>query len=100
MLPMDILTLETSRRIVYMLERLSADSHWAHRASGLRGSLLRALLEAESLSIDVPKQSRQEIEIRLEHLNQAGYDILNHAAQEIRTPELQEFFRNQPGIGK
>jgi hypothetical protein len=25
------------------LERISADSHWAHRASGTRGSLLNAL---------------------------------------------------------
>lgn len=29
------------------LERISADSVWAHRASGVRGSLLRLLEEAE-----------------------------------------------------
>jgi hypothetical protein len=97
---MDPLTLETTRRIVYMLERLSADSHWAHRASGLRGALLRALIEAETPPTDEPIPSNRELETRLEQLNQAGYDILNHAAQEIRTPELQEFLRDQPGIGK
>ena len=29
------------------LERISADSVWAHRASGVRGSLLRLLEEGE-----------------------------------------------------
>jgi hypothetical protein len=97
---MDFRTLETSRRIIAMLERLSADSQWAHRASGLRGGLLKALIEAETLPIDEPEPPDQELIIRLELLNQAGYDILNHAAHEIRTPELQEFLRGQPGIGK
>jgi hypothetical protein len=97
---MDSLTLETSRRIVYMLERLSADSQWAHRASGLRGALLRTLIEADALPIDEPERSIQDLKTRLELLNQAGYDILNHAAGEIRTPELQGFLQDQPGIGK
>jgi hypothetical protein len=29
------------------LERVSADSYWAHRASGVRGSLLKSLERAE-----------------------------------------------------
>jgi len=33
---------------VARLERLSADSRWAHRASGLRGALLRSIAEAEA----------------------------------------------------
>jgi len=27
--------------LLYRLERISADSYWAHRASGVRGALLR-----------------------------------------------------------
>jgi len=34
--------------LVARLERLSADSYWAHQASGVRGSLLR-LIENDSL---------------------------------------------------
>ncbi len=30
------------------LERVSVDSYWAHRASGVRGSLLRALERLEA----------------------------------------------------
>jgi hypothetical protein len=32
-----------ARLVINMLERLSADSIWAHRASGLRGSLIHCL---------------------------------------------------------
>jgi hypothetical protein len=31
--------------ILDRLERISADSYWAHRASGVRGALLRSLEE-------------------------------------------------------
>jgi hypothetical protein len=34
---------EQAERLVSRLERISADSVWAHRSSGLRGSLLRLL---------------------------------------------------------
>jgi hypothetical protein len=36
------------RMLIARLERMSADSFWAHQASGVRGSLLR-LLEAGEL---------------------------------------------------
>jgi len=35
------------RMLIERLERISADSVWAHRASGVRGSLLRMLEEIE-----------------------------------------------------
>jgi hypothetical protein len=38
---------ELAKLLVSRLERLSADSYWAHQASGLRGSLLRAIDRAE-----------------------------------------------------
>lgn len=33
--------------ILERLERISADSYWAHRASGVRGALLRSLEEQQ-----------------------------------------------------
>ena len=36
-----------ARLLATRLERLSADSYWAHKASGLRGSLLRSLEDWE-----------------------------------------------------
>lgn len=45
--------LGNARMLVARLERLSADSYWAHQASGLRGSLLRCLEQVrESQAID------------------------------------------------
>ena len=42
-------TIQLLQMLLARLERVSVDSYWAHRASGVRGSLLRALetLEAE-----------------------------------------------------
>ena len=39
--------LQLVRMLSERLERISADSVWAHRASGVRGSLLRLLDEGE-----------------------------------------------------
>jgi hypothetical protein len=39
--------LELARVLIARLERLSADSYWAHRASGIRGSLLRWVEDGE-----------------------------------------------------
>jgi len=45
--------------LVARLERLSADSYWAHQASGVRGSLLRLIendcLESSQVTILVEK---------------------------------------------
>ena len=58
------------------LERLSVDSVWAHRASGLRGSLIRAL-ELSHL------QSNDEGHFSLEMLIEQGFRIITEAAREI-----------------
>lgn len=58
------------------LERLSADSHWAHQACGLRGSLLRLLSEMDN-------QTPCDDFSRLEELVKRGFDILTLAAKEI-----------------
>lgn len=83
-MPADPLPLELLRRLTTRLERLSADSRWARRASGLRGNLLK-ILEAAEAGEDVPPA-------RLEPLIQRAFDILRAAAQEI--PDLEALRRH------
>jgi hypothetical protein len=60
------------RLLLRRLERVSVDSYWAHRASGLRGSLLRGLELIEAgQPIDEPGL-QQKID--------AGFGILERAA--------------------
>jgi hypothetical protein len=73
---------ELARRLVCRLERLSADSYWAHQASGIRGALLRALEHIERSSIISPQSA-----MHLKRLNEAGFEILLKAAQE-RLPSV------------
>ena len=71
---MDKEPLELIRLLLARLERISVDSYWAHRASGIRGSLLRAL---ERLEVGHPYQKS-----RLDALMAKGFDILEKAAME------------------
>ena len=66
------------RRLSERLEHLSADSSYAHRASGLRGSLLRAIGRIEAGEPIDPVQ-----QVQLEQLLQDGFEILELAAREI-----------------
>jgi hypothetical protein len=70
-----LLSLLTSR-----LERLSVDSRWARRASGLRGNIVKVLEEANS-GKEIPVS-------RLKLLSEAAFDILTRAAREI--PDLDD----------
>ena len=74
---MDKEPLDLIRLLLARLERISVDSYWAHRASGIRGSLLRAL---EKLEEGQPFQRS-----RLEALLAQGFDILEKAAIEKST---------------
>ncbi len=65
------------KRLVDRLERLSADSVYAHKASGLRGSLLQAMSHMEEGLEDVNKKEVDE-------LVDYGFDILKKAAREMR----------------
>jgi hypothetical protein len=74
----------TASLLISRLERLSADSHYAHRASGLRGSLLRFLEHMEFSNqaggpLLIPDQ-------RVEEMLALGFEILEKAAREIRPP--------------
>lgn len=79
-------TKQTAYLIISRLERLSADSFWAHRASGLRGSLLRCLEEIESNPITSTDASAAYK--HLQRLVDQGYIILENGAREIRVNEL------------
>ena len=74
---------ETAKMIAARLERLSADSVWAHRASGLRGSLLRQILEIKKLE----SEPEEETLAHLGQLIDQSHFILAQAAKEIPDPE-------------
>lgn len=71
---MDQHLLQLANHVAYRLERLSVDSFWAHRASGVRRSIVR-LLEVQAPS--------QDDDTRLAQLVEQGFRIIEHAAREI-----------------
>lgn len=66
--------LRTLRLLLARLERISADSVTAHRASGVRGALLRTVETLEA-GDDVSS-------LELQRLIDAGYGLLQRAAKE------------------
>ena len=62
------------------MERMSVDSSWAHRASGLRGSLLSALDQLEHQNSSISSVQRKHLQALLTR----GYDLITLAAREIR----------------
>ena len=70
---MDEETIGLTRLLLARLERISADSVWAHRASGIRGSLLKRLDKVEN------QQPVSDIEMK--RLIQWGFEILNRAVR-------------------
>jgi hypothetical protein len=70
--------LKLARLLLPRLERISADSVWAHRASGIRGTLIRMMDKLERRqTVRPPEMSR------LDELIDAAFAILNEAAREI-----------------
>ena len=78
--------LDQARMIAQRLERLSADSIWAHTASGHRGSLLKMIDRLEGLA-NLAETSPDDVEL-LDLLNDKGFRLLANAAREIGAPEL------------
>lgn len=66
---------EELEQLVNRLERLSADSTYAHQASGLRGTLLRHIERIEN--------GKQVNYCELSQLVESGFEILRLAAKEI-----------------
>jgi len=69
---------DLARHLIARLERLSVDSHWAHRASGLRRSLMRYLDD-----IEAGKTLDKDTERHLEKLIHQGFRIVESAAREM-----------------
>lgn len=74
--------IELLRLLASRLERLSVDSRWARRASGLRGNIVKVLEESETSPIAAE---------RLDLLISRSFEILRAAAREI--PDLEEVLR-------
>ncbi len=75
---MEDLNLGLIKRLTDRLEHLSADSTYAHRASGLRGSLLRYLER-----IETGERIGRDDQAQLDELVEYGFQILELAAKEI-----------------
>jgi hypothetical protein len=67
--------------LIGRLEHIPADSIWAHRASGVRGSLLKMIESLESGGVIDPQQ--------YENLYNLGFRILEAAAKEKRINRIQ-----------
>ena len=74
--------LEEAQLLIYRLERISADSIWARRSSGHRGTMLKWVEDFEK------KSQTQEIDadpidlLTIENLIRTGYAFLENAARE------------------
>ena len=77
--------IELLRLLTERLERLSVDSLWARRASGLRGNIVKVLD-----NIDAGQDVKSE---RISPLIQRAFEILRRAAQEI--PDIDEIMKKQ-----
>jgi hypothetical protein len=75
-----------AHQLLVRLERLSADSYWAHRASGLRGSLLKCMEQIETAR-DKNQVVDGETWQKADNLILKGFWILEKAAREIRIRE-------------
>jgi hypothetical protein len=74
---------ELLRLLAARLERLSVDSRWARRASGVRGNIIKVLDEADSgTPVAAP---------RLDLLVNTAFDILRQAAHDI--PDIEAFLK-------
>jgi hypothetical protein len=73
-----------ARILVERLERLSADSYWAHQASGMRGALLRAIALFESSQDDSTNQPLEIIQAsQLNRVMGRSFEILVRAARDM-----------------
>lgn len=77
-LALDDKNLELIKRLIDRLEHLSADSTYAHRASGLRGSLLRYVER-----IEAGNWLKKDDQAQLNQLVEYGFEILILSAKEI-----------------
>lgn len=70
-----------AQNAIDLLERLSADSKWAHRGGGYRGALLRALNSARAVGIST--EDNEAAKIQLQRLIDASFELLEKAAIDL-----------------
>jgi len=87
---LDDKNLELIKRLIDRLEHLSADSTYAHRASGLRGSLLRYVERIEAGS-----RLNNDDQAQLNQLVEHGFEILILSAKKS---EHQDERKCLPGL--
>jgi len=75
---LDDKNIELIKLLIDRLEHLSADSTYAHRASGLRGSLLRYVERIEAGDL-----INSDDQTQLDQLVESGFEILILSAKEI-----------------
>lgn len=75
---MDNLNINLIKRLTDRLEHLSVDSTYAHRTSGLRGSLLHYMER-----IEAGEWLNDDDQAQLDQLVEYGFQILELAAREI-----------------
>jgi hypothetical protein len=79
--------IELLQLLLSRLARISADSPWAYKASGLRGSLLRCVEQLEAagpqarLAQGRPLNSGEQVLEQLDWLITYGFEILEKAAR-------------------
>ncbi len=76
---MDEKTLSLTRLLISRLEQISADSFWAHRASGVKGSILRTMEKSE--------KGHPIRRADLKRIIDLGFFILEKAAKEKDLPD-------------
>jgi hypothetical protein len=73
--------LSQANQLIQRLERISADSVWAHRSSGYRGSMLKWIEQAENsltANVNLDPSEMDHFEILME----IGLRLLENAARE------------------
>jgi len=70
-------------RLIHHLERISADSPYAHRSSGVRGTLLKELAKIEDQDRQMHGEDAAAGQERLQQMVEMGSGILLLAAKEI-----------------
>ena len=83
-MPEKEIILSQARTAIDLLERLSADSQWAHKGSGYRGALLRQLEFIREFELEgYDRQKEQAMLARLQNLVDASFELLEKAAMEL-----------------
>jgi len=74
---------QLARILLFRLEKISADSPWAHRASGVRASIAKLLARGHPSQEDFCRSAH------LAALLSQGFEILEKAAGQIPAEDLQ-----------